>query len=161
MKTRILVGAFIAALVSNGAMIATAVAGPGHGGWGDREEVGERFEQRAERHLERMADVLDLSESQQEQIRALHEKARTENAPLREQLAASRERVRALCEAETVDAQAIRAEVLSQVDAKTALIVSRAEVHSTTLKLLTPEQRALAEKLKPQREFRGHGPRDF
>ncbi len=161
MRTRILVWAFLAALVTNGAMIATAVAGPGHGGWGDREDFEDRVEQRAERHLERMAAVLELSDSQQEQIRALHEKARTENAPLREQLAASRERVRALCDAETIDAQAVRNEILAQVDTKTALIISRAQVRSETLKLLTAEQRELAEKLKPQKGSRGHGPRDF
>lgn len=161
MKTRILVWAFVAALLSNGAMISTALAGPGYGNWGDDEMMAERMEQRMDHRMDRMAEILDLSEAQQQQIEALHKKAFEENAPYREQLDASREKIRALCEAETVDAAAIRAEVAAQVDAKTALIVSRATVRSETHKLLTPEQRELAEKLGPRHGEKRHGKKDF
>lgn len=163
MKTRLLVWAFLAALISNGAMIATAMAGPGRAGgpgWEDADAPMGRFEERGERYLERMASVLELSEAQQQQIRALHEAARAEHAPLREQLDASRKRVHELCAAEPVNREAVRAEIAAQVDAKTELVVGRAKVRSETLKLLTPEQRELAEKLKPKREFRRHGPRE-
>lgn len=157
MKTRILIWAFVLALITNGLMISAAVAGPGYGGWGDDEMMPERMEQRMERRMERMAAVLELSESQQQQIKALHDKVAAENAPYREQLAASHAKVRELCEAETIDKGAIRAEIAAQVDAKTALIVSRATLRSETEKLLTPEQQKLADKLAPRKGEQHHG----
>ena len=161
MRTRILVIAMVAALVSNGAMIATAMAGPGFGGWGDGEQAMERSQNRSEKRMERMAEVLELSEDQQTQIRALHEAARAENEPLREQLAAGHEKVQELGRADLIDEQAIRDLLASQVDAKTAMIVSRAKVRSETMKLLTPEQRELAEKLEPRHGPKGKGKRGF
>jgi len=164
MKTRILAWAFLFALISNGAMIATAIAGPGRPGgpaWEDDEAPTGRFDGRGEHYVERMTEILSLTETQQQQIRALHEAARTEHEPLREQLGASRERVHALCENDPVNREAVRAEIAAQVDAKTDLVVGRAKVRSETLKLLTPEQRELAEKLKTKRDFRRHGPRQF
>jgi len=157
MKTRILVWAFVAALVSSAAMISTAVAGPGYGNWGDDGMMMERMENRKEHRMDRMAEILELTEAQQAQIRALHDKAHGDNQPLREQLAASREKIQAICEAETIDAEAIRREVAAQVDAKSALIVSGATVRSETLKLLTPEQRELAEKVAPRKGGKRHG----
>ncbi|PLY00889.1 MAG: hypothetical protein C0624_11160 [Desulfuromonas sp.] len=157
MKTRILIWAFVVALITNGAMVSTALAGPGFGPWDDEGIMETRMEHRMDRRMDRMAEILDLTEAQQQQIEDLHKQAAEKNAPYREQLAASREKVRQLCDAESIDATAIRTELAAQVDAKTALIVSRATVRSETLKLLTPEQRELAEKLAPRKGGKQHG----
>jgi len=157
MKTRILVWAFVVALVANGAMLNAAVASPGYGKWDDDDVRAERMEHRSERRMERMAEILDLSEDQQAQIEAIHQAAREENQQYREQLQASHEKIRELCEADTVDREAIRSEVASQVDAKTALIVTRAEVRSETFKLLTPEQQEIAKKIAPRKGHKKHG----
>ena len=156
MKKRVLGWILVVLMVTTGGMLSAAFASPGDGRWNDDHMYSERMEHRSERRMERMAEILELSEAQQEQIEAIHEAAHEQNETYREQLKASHERIRQLCEAQALDHEAIRSEVASQVDVKTALIVSRAEVRNETLNLLTPEQRELAEKLEPRR---GKSPR--
>ena len=157
MKTPILAGVMALTLVFGGALLSVAFASPDYGQRGDDEMRSERMEHRGERRMERMFEILDLSDSQEDQIEAIHAAARERDEPYREQLKASRERIRQLCEAETVDREAIRSEVAAQVDAKTALIVSRANVRNETFNLLTPEQQELAEKIGPRMGHRKHG----
>ncbi len=111
------------------------------------------------RHIARMARALDLTEAQQEQVKAILEAERERIAPVRQQLAETRERIRQAAQAEPFDEAAIRALAASQNDARIELIVSRARVKSEIHALLTPEQQELAKKFRSGGKGRhGHRP---
>ncbi|MGE5239579.1 MAG: Spy/CpxP family protein refolding chaperone [Chloroflexota bacterium] len=115
---------------------------------------------RFERHLDRMAEVLGLSDAQKEQISALVKAEQEKNAPLRQQLAEYREQIRQASLAETFDEAAVRAIAGKEAQLKTELIVSRARVKSQINALLTPEQRVQADKIHQLMGPRpGHGRR--
>lgn len=107
----------------------------------------------------RMARKLDLTETQQEQVKAILESERERVAPLRKQLAETREKIRQATLAEPFDEAAVRALAASQNEARVELAVSRAKARSRIHALLTPEQRERAEKFGPRGEGRhGHWP---
>jgi periplasmic protein CpxP/Spy len=110
-------------------------------------------------HLQRMAVVLDLSDAQQAQIKAILQSERETTAPLRKSLQASREALRQAARADTFDEAAVHKLAASQAATRTELIVARVRTQNRIHALLTPAQRAKAEKLRPMgRE--GHGRRD-
>jgi len=102
-----------------------------------------------ERHFGRMADVLGLSEAQQEQVKAILQAEREKSAPLRQAMGESQKQLRQAMRAATVDEAAIRSILGNQAQLRAELIISRARTRSQIHALLTPEQRALAEKLQP------------
>lgn len=105
----------------------------------------------------RMARVLDLTEAQQVEIKAIMENERATIQPLREQLQAARAKVKDLVKAETFDEAAVRSLLSAQEGNRTEMMVAKARAHSRIHALLTPEQRELAEKLEPLHEGRrGH-----
>jgi len=106
---------------------------------------------------ERMARVLELTAAQQESIEGIRREERAKSAPLRQALAEGREQLRRLAEADSFDEAAVRALAASQAATRTELIVARTRAQNRIHALLTPEQRALAEKLRPEPgEHRGH-----
>ncbi|MBJ6724960.1 Spy/CpxP family protein refolding chaperone [Geomesophilobacter sediminis] len=96
-----------------------------------------------------MARVLDLTTDQQTQIQALLQAERDQDAALLQQARDLRQQIRTAEHADTFDAAAVRAlaTTLSQVEIE--LTVSRATVFAKVNALLTPAQRALAQKLEP------------
>ena len=106
-----------------------------------------------------MAELLDLTEAQQEQIRAIHEQERAGNNEAMQQMHDGREEMRKLLEGETFDEAAIRQLATSQASLKTEMLVSRARVKHQVFQLLSPEQQELARKIQPfMQKQRGHKP---
>jgi protein CpxP len=102
------------------------------------------------RHQGKMARILDLNETQQQQIQAILEEEREKTAPLRQQMSEYRDQLRQLKQSETFDEAAVRALAGKKAEVSTELMVSRARTHNRIQALLTPDQRERAEKLRPQ-----------
>ena len=98
--------------------------------------------------MERMAEFLELSESQQTQIEQIREDGRTATSELRQQHRVNREKVRALTEADVFDEAAVRSLAVESAQQQVELTVSKARTHHAIHSILTPEQRLLAEKMK-------------
>lgn len=143
-----------------GILTATALVGAVH--WSEAQPMGgggpggafpgDRMEARRmgpEGKFARMADVLGLSEPQREQVRAILQAEREKTAPLRQAMGESQRQLRQAMHAATIDEAAIRTAVANQAQLRAELIISRARTRSQIHALLTPEQRALAEKLQP------------
>jgi protein CpxP len=163
MKSYVLVIALLAATLVSGSLY-SAVSAPLEG-FGpdmaaenpdDRDPDGRGMA--GERSFARMAEVLDLSDEQQRQIKAIRESEREKAAPLREALAENRQKLHEAIQAESFDEAAVRVLAASQAQARTELIVARARMQSRINAVLTPEQRVLAEKLRPLMK-KGEGPR--
>jgi Spy/CpxP family protein refolding chaperone len=87
------------------------------------EDRQERLAMKHEERLGMMAEVLDLSESQLEEIRAIHEQERTDMDATRQQLHQGLDQMRALLEADSLDEGAIRRLANSQASLKTEMFV--------------------------------------
>ncbi len=104
-----------------------------------------------------LAETLDLSADQQEQVRAITEEHRTKVAPLRQSLKENREQLRQVGRTKAFDETAIRAVAESQATTKIELAVERARLQHRIHAVLTPEQQEKAEKLLSERSHeRGH-----
>jgi Spy/CpxP family protein refolding chaperone len=131
--------ALLAALAVGAGVAATAVVaaghehGPFHGGGPFREEM-------AERHFDRLAEFLELSDTQREQIEALHQEILGEVparfAALRENFA----RVHEMAGAEAPDPMAIGELVIAMHREHESIEADRDRFHEEAAKLLTPEQ---------------------
>ena len=160
MKRRIIMAVLLAAVTAEGADGAWAHAAGSHGpGMGDDEGC------RAEEGMPpgpgagRMARVLGLSDAQQTKIEALLAAERDKSRPLREKLEASRKQLRQAERAAKFDEAAVRAISATQAQLITELTVISARTHNQINALLTPEQRALAERLRPPMDEQGAGHR--
>jgi Spy/CpxP family protein refolding chaperone len=132
MKRRIMVSLVVVVMLVGSAYVAAA-HGPGFGRNGDR----------AGMHLERMAQVLDLTAAQKEKVSAIVKAEQEKTAPLRQQLADNHEQFRKLTLSEKFDEAAVRALAAKQAQIKTEMMVSHAKAKSEIYALLTPEQRTL------------------
>jgi Spy/CpxP family protein refolding chaperone len=118
-----------------------------------------RMERGPGRHFARMAKTLDLTAAQKEKIRAVLEGEREKAAPLRQQLADNRDKLRQVVETLPYDEAAVRKVAASQEKIRVEVIVSRTRAMNEVFALLTPEQQAKAKELRPFREGRpGRGP---
>ena len=149
---------FIGTMLATGILSGMAFAGPENRlSFEDRQE---RMEMKHEKRLEIMAEVLDLNETQQEQIRTIHEQERADMEGTVQQVREGREQMRVLLESDTFDEAAIRSLATSQASLKTEMFVSRARVKHEVLQLLNAEQQERAKKIKPLLRERGkhHSP---
>jgi len=163
MKNSILITALLAATVVCSALYATAAEPLKDSGIAAGEPAdgypGE-YGMRSERHFDRLAEVLDLTAEQQEQIKSIRAAEREKDAPLRQQLREEREKMRALIASHPFDEAAVRSLAAGQAETRTELIVSHARVRNQIDALLTPEQREKAKNLRSHMKERGHqGPR--
>ncbi|TFG60427.1 MAG: periplasmic heavy metal sensor [Deltaproteobacteria bacterium] len=110
------------------------------------------------KRIDRMAKKLGLTEAQQEQVKAILTSEREKVAPLQQQIAENRGKIRQTIETEPFDEAAVRTLAESQNQTRVELVVSRARTKSQIFALLSPEQRELAKKLGPMGEGR-HGHR--
>lgn len=133
------------------ALIPSAFANPKGGGYSHGQEMMEEGSRMGRGHvdkMERMAEFLDLTESQQAQIEQIMEGEREANSELRETHRASKEKIRALIDADSFDEAAVRAVAEESAQQQIELMISKARTHHAIHQILTPEQRVLAEKMK-------------
>ena len=90
---------------------------------------------------ERLANELNLSDSQRSAVENLMEETRKQARPHVRTLLAQRQAMRALTEAETFDEAAVRAQAAQGTGAMTELAVLHARSDFEMDKLLTPDQR--------------------
>ncbi len=109
----------------------------------------------------RMLSRLNLTDAQKEQIRNLHEGARTASEAHMEKARAAQDQLKAVVEAATFDEAAARSLLAVKSQAMIEMDVIRLRTDSAIYNLLTAEQKTQLEKLKQERpEFhRRGGPR--
>lgn len=150
MKRRIMISVVVVVMLVGGAYLAAAAGGPGFPGKGHGPGM----------RMERMAEVLGLSDTQKEQVSAILKAEQEKTEPLRQQLFENRKQIMETAFSGKFDEAAVRAIAAKQAPIITELIVSHARAKSEIHALLTPEQRTLAEKLGPMMGHRhGHMPR--
>jgi len=147
MKSKVITLMFIGTMLATGIVSGLAFAETTD--TSSCEERQGRMEMKHEKRLVIMAEVLDLSEAQQQQVQAIVEQERTDMDESRRQMHQGREQMRSLLESDTFDEAAIRDLARSQANLKTEMFVSRAKVKHQVFQLLTSEQQGLAKKLKP------------
>ncbi|MEJ2200320.1 MAG: Spy/CpxP family protein refolding chaperone [Desulfuromonadaceae bacterium] len=108
--------------------------------------------------LQRMTQVLDLSEVQQAQIKDILAEERTRVEPLRRQMAENRKQLQQVMRSETFDEGAVRELAKQKAQVSEELMVSKARARHLIQAQLTPEQREKAVDLLTMRHGR-HGHR--
>jgi periplasmic protein CpxP/Spy len=143
-KTKMLTVALAVVLVAGvaGAWAAAAGQGPsGHGGF--------------EHHmLGMMTDYLDLTDAQQAQVKQIFASEKPTMMPLVQQMHQTRQQLRQLEQSSTFDEGKVRALASQQAQTMTELTVEKAKVANQIFNLLTPEQKAKAQKFMERREAR-------
>jgi protein CpxP len=159
-KNSILIAAFLAAAVVCSALYAVAADPLSGSALAVEKRAGDgpaTYDMRKERHFDRMAEALDLTPEQREQIKAIRAAEQDKVAPLKEQLRKGREQLRVAAEQQPFDEAAVRALAADQAEIRTEMIVSHARVKNQIHALLTPEQREKAEQMRSSmKERRGH-----
>lgn len=113
-----------------------------------------------ERHLERMATALQLTDTQREQVRAILAAEREQTAPLQAKLRQEHSALRTAIHAGTAEEADIRTQVAAQAESKAELMIRRAATRNEIHAVLTPEQRVLAAEKFDARHSGGKGYRD-
>lgn len=158
-KTIVIPLALIGLLLSGGA----AFAQSGHHGKGNngnsqgRNGQGmsqEQHQERMDNRLEKMAVVLDLTDSQKKQIESLMNEKWENRQTMRTQMQASQKELREYRQGNEFNESEFRAKAQKQADLKTEMMVQHAKTKQQLFAVLTPEQQQKAEKL---REVRGEG----
>jgi protein CpxP len=147
MKSKVITLIFIGTMLVTGILSGMAFADRGN--TPSLEDRQDRMEMKHEKRMDVMADVLDLSETQQEQIRAIHEKERAEKEGTMQQMREDHEQMRVLLDSDTFNEAAISSLANKQASLKAEMFVSRAKVKHEVFQLLTVEQQELANKIKP------------
>ena len=101
------------------------------------------------RHLQRIAQALNLTDSQKQQARAIFQQARQSAQPVRQELRQNREALRAAAKAGSIDAD-IQKLAANQGQLRGQLIAIRTEAAAQFYRTLTPEQRAKADQMRQQ-----------
>jgi Spy/CpxP family protein refolding chaperone len=98
--------------------------------------------------------ALNLTETQQDQIKQLTEQYRQQNQNIAGQLRTAMEAQRTAVEAIPVDEGRIRATTQALADAQTEMAIQQARLRSDIFAMLTPDQQAQARKLEAERSQR-------
>lgn len=152
-KTTIIPAILIGILLSSGAAFAWS---GGHGKKNcanscDHKGQGMTYEQhegRMERHLDKMAVILDLTDQQKGQIKDLFEKKWQDRQTMRAEMQISRDALRAYKQGKEFNESEFRAIAQKHADLKTEMMVKRAKTKQQLFAVLTPEQQQKAEKLR-------------
>src|SRR5215471_1385277 len=99
-------------------------------------------------------DYLDLTDAQQQQMKAIMEKEKPAFHTAMQQMGQFRTQMKALEEANTFDEGKVRALAAQQSQAMTDMIVEKARVKSEMLQVLTADQRAKLSQFEAKREQR-------
>lgn len=125
----------------------------------------EQRQQRQEQQQEKMAIILDLTESQQQELQTLHEQRQQLQQSLRTEMQASRDKMRSAGSDSDFNEAEFRATAQQHAELKTRMMVERAKGRQAMQAVLTPEQLKKAQQLEGMRgghsgnygEGRGHG----
>lgn len=99
-------------------------------------------------------DYLDLTHTQQAQIKAIMAKEKPTIQPLMQQLATGHQQMRQLEESGTFDEVKVRAVASQQAQTMTELMVQKARIKSEMMQVLTADQKAKMAKFTARREQR-------
>ena len=133
-----IVGTLVAVL----ALSATAIAQPG--------ERGDRCKGKRGDHAKKIFATLDLTDTQKEQIQALHEDFKEENSDLFEQMKDLRQQAREQRQSGDKDGAAATREEMKELGE--GLRAAREELHEQVKALLTEEQQAQLQEMKEKHE---------
>ncbi len=143
-RTTKLLAIVLALFLVAGVAIAWAAAGQGrwrHGGF--------------EHHmLGMMTDYLDLTDAQQAQVKQIFAAEKPNLMPLFQQMHQARQQMRQLEQSNTFDEAKVRAAASQQAQIMTELMVEKAKVANQIYNILTPDQKAKAQKFQERREAR-------
>jgi Spy/CpxP family protein refolding chaperone len=144
-KSKVLTVALALVLVTGVAVSWAAAGGAraqgGHGGF--------------EHHmLGMMTDYLDLTDAQQAQVKQIFAAEKATVLPLVQQLHQTRLQLRQLEQSSTFDEGKVRAIAGQQAQTMTELTVEKSKVANQIFNLLTPDQKAKAQKFMERREAR-------
>jgi Spy/CpxP family protein refolding chaperone len=117
-------------------------------------DAGEGHHPFARRIMARIAERLGLTEAQKTEIKSILVAERPQAEPLLRQLAATRKQLRDATRSGSFDEAQVRSLATQQAQTITELIVTRERVKSKVYNVLTPEQRARAEKMRARFESR-------
>ncbi len=150
MKKKIIIGISVLALLVTGTIFAVASQHPfGQHRFGGRGLAGNP-DKLIEHALNRAAVVLDLTEAQKTQIKAILEAEKPTVQPLVMQLTAQHKELRTVTDDGQFNEAQVQAIAARQGQTMTQLIVEKERVQSQIYTVLTPEQRAKAEKMRDQ-----------
>ncbi|MEJ2032803.1 MAG: Spy/CpxP family protein refolding chaperone [Deltaproteobacteria bacterium] len=96
-----------------------------------------------------MAQILGLSDEQQQQIKQIRQEERGKMKPLVLSLREKRQQLRTAASSETFNEKQIRALAQEEAATQTELEIIRARMHHRIQTVLTPEQRELAKRIRP------------
>jgi periplasmic protein CpxP/Spy len=145
-KTKVATVALALVLVAGVAVSwAAAAARAGQGGHGGG------FEHHM---LGMMTEYLDLTEAQQAQVKQIFAAEKPAITPLVLQLHQGRQQLRQLEQSSTFDEGKVRALASQQAQTMTELTVEKSKVANQVFNLLTPEQKAKAQKFMERRDAR-------
>jgi len=116
----------------------------GHGGPGDH-------------LLSYYTDVLDLTDAQQTQIKAIMTKEKPTIQPLIQQLGQTHTQMRQLEESATFDEPKVRALASQEAQTMIDLAVEKSRMKNEMFQLLTPDQKAKLQKLETRHQHRFQG----
>lgn len=104
-------------------------------------------EQRIAQRLNFLSLALDLTDAQQAQLKDLEQKHWQDRQDMRDRMDANRKVMRELAQSDDFDEAAFRTKATQQADLKTDMLAGRTNMKQQLLAILTPDQRAKAEKL--------------
>jgi len=152
MKRKIVVGAVLAAVLTGSFFSTAATAASGKKMTpekscdcqkGEPGKAGDGF-------MQKMAKDLKLTAAQQEQVKVIFTADREKSVPLMEKIKEKREELFEAATAEKFDEAAVRTLAVQKAELEVEMTVSRAKIRNSINAVLTPEQRAKAESMRPQ-----------
>lgn len=147
MNNRMIVMALLAATIIGGG---TGAVLAGHGPSGEFGGPPPAMEMGPAGFEGRMAKILKLTETQQNQIKAVFDSEHDLVKPLFDKMHESRKQLMSIAEAVVFDEAAVRTIAHDQAATEIELIVSRTRVQNKINGLLTQEQRELLKNLRPE-----------
>ena len=147
MNMKMIVMALLTAIIIGGG---TGAVLAGHGPGGEFGGPPQGMEMGPGGFEGRMAKILKLTETQQNQIKAVFDTEHDLVKPLLDKMHESRKQLMSLAEATVFDEAAVRSIAQEQAVTEVDLIVSRARVQNKINGLLTQAQRELLKNLRPE-----------
>lgn len=116
---------------------------------GGKRKFGHRFGHRA--GFAKLAEKLDLTDAQKEQIKQITDASKTKVQPLMENMKTIRQQLKAATADGQFDEAQVQALAVQQANVSAQMIVERERTKAQIFQILTPEQQAQAKQLKEQK----------
>lgn len=108
----------------------------------------EQHQQRQEQQFEKMAIILDLTESQKQELQTLREKQQQQQQTRRAEMQASREKLHSAATGSDFNEAEFRTIAQQHANLKTEMMVEGAKSRRQMMAVLSPEQQQKAEELR-------------